>query len=406
MLSLMILVMGSGFLMTLVPIRAGLEGFSPEISGYLASAYFAGILIGAIQINKVIEGVGHIRAFAFFASTVSALTLLQGIFVFPWVWVAIRFLFGLSMAGIFITIESWLLVKSSVKMRGTALSIYMTVFYAAQSTGQLFLGFFDSSTLLPFCFIVILASLSVLPLAITKTKAPIVEEHSVLSPVKLFKISPLAVIAAFFSGLILGPIYGLLPVFAQEAGYSVIQISWLMGSVIFGGLCFQWPIGAISDRVDRRKVLLVAAILACLLSLFVSLIPQMVFPKFLFFSIFFGGFCFVIYPLSVSHGCDVVDAKDLVAATGAILLCYGVGSIIGPIVASFGMRLFGPEALFYYILVVTGTLSCITFYRMIVVPQVPAEEKLPYSNMPQTTPVASELDSRIEESLDTENDKK
>ena len=404
MLSLFILIVGNGFLMTLAPVRAGLEGFSPEISGYLAAAYFAGILIGALRINKIIEGVGHIRAFAFFASIISILTLLQGIFVYPVVWIAIRFLFGLSIAGIFITIESWLLVKSSAKMRGIALSIYMTVFYAAQSTGQLFLGVFDPRSLFPFCFIVILASLSVLPLAITKTKAPIVEEQSVLSPWKLFKISPLVVIAAVFSGLILGPIYGLLPIYAQELNYSTNQISWIMGSVIFGGLIFQWPIGMISDKIDRRKVLLFSSICASLLALVMVFFPHTTFYYFIAFITLFGGFCFVLYPLSVSHACDQVESKDIVATTGAVLLSYGVGSILGPILASYGMRLFGVNALFYFLFGIAGGLACITFFRIIIKVPIPQEEKLPYSNMPQTTPIASELDPRVEESLEKEKD--
>ncbi len=402
MISLFILILGSGFLMTLVPIRATLEGFSPEITGYLTAAYFAGILIGAVQINKVIEGVGHIRAFAFFASIFSILTLLQGIFVYSSVWILLRFLFGLSMAGIFITIESWLLVKSSIKMRGVALSIYMTVFYSAQSVSQLFLGMFDPMSLHPFCFIVILASLSVLPLTITKTKAPIVEEHSVLSPWKLFKISPFALISAVFSGLILGPIYGLLPIYAQELNYSISQISWIMGSVIFGGLVFQWPIGAISDRIDRRKVLLYSSICVSLLVLFVCIFPQMSFFNFLIFSMYFGGFCFVLYPLSVSHACDLVESKDIVATTGAILLSYGVGSIIGPILASYGMQLYGGIALFYFIFIAAAMLSLIAFFRVIAKVPVPEAEKLPYSNMPRTTPMASELDPRIEECLEKE----
>jgi len=402
MISLFILILGNGFLMTLVPLRADLEGFSSETMGYLAAAYFGGMLLGALKINKVIEGVGHVRAFAFFASVISILTLLQGLFVNPLFWIIARFLFGLCMAGIFVTIESWLLVQSSIKMRGIALSIYMTIFYAAQSASQLFLGIFDLHSLLPFCFIVILASLSVLPVTIIKTKAPIVHEHSILSPIKLFKLSPLALIAAIFSGLILGPIYGLLPIYAQTANYSTHQTSLVMGTIIFGGLAFQWPIGAFSDRTDRRKVLLFSSVLACLLALFVCLFPQMSFSLFLIFSTLLGGFCFVLYPLSVSHACDLVDSKELVAATGAVLFSYGIGSIIGPILASYSMKMFGGIALFYFLFINASLLAAITFIRIVAKTQVPPEEKLHYSNMPRSTPVAYELDPRIEESSDKE----
>lgn len=395
-----ILMVGNGFLLTLIPVRAGLEGFSPEIAGYLASAYFAGILIGAIQINKVIMGVGHIRAFAFFASIISALTLIQGMWVNEWGWIGLRFIYGLCTAGIFITIESWLLVKSTINMRGVALSVYMTVYYAAQSTGQLFLDFFDPKSLFPFCFAVILASIAVLPLSITKTKAPIVEEHSVMSLRKLLKVSPLAMIGALFAGLILGPIYGLLPVYAQNVDYSTSQIAWIMGAIIFGGLVFQWPIGAVSDKIDRRKVLCGAAIFTGGVALVIALMPRMEFLPFLILTTVLGGFCFVLYPLSISHACDQVEPHDIIAATGGILLAYGIGSIIGPIIASYGIRIIGDDAFFIFLAIVGFGLAAIAIARMLIADKVPLDEKVPYANVPQTTPMAFELDARTDESLE------
>lgn len=404
-LSLFIIILGNGYLLTLVPVRAKLEGFSQEMIGYIAAAYFTGILIGALKINKIIEGVGHIRAFAFFASAISCITLFQGIFVDPYIWIVFRFLFGLCIGGIFITIESWLLVKSSHEMRGVALSLYMTVFYASQSLSQLFLGLADPKTILPFVIVVVLTSLSVLPLALTKTQAPIIEEHGVSSPWKLLKLTPVAVVSAMFSGFILGPIYGILPIYAQDINYSVEQISWIMGIVIFGGLLFQWPIGTASDRIDRRKVLLFSSILCAALSFTICLYPQMSLYYFLAFIFVYGGFSFVIYPLSISHACDVVDAKDIVSATGAILLSYGVGSIIGPVVSAYSMRHFGPIGLFYFLFVVCVVLSLFILSRIIVKSPVPKEEKLHYSNMPRTTPLASELDPRTEEGKEKQESK-
>jgi MFS family permease len=287
-------------------------------------------------------------------------------------------------------------------MRGVALSIYMTVYYAAQSAGQLFLDFFDPKSLFPFCFAVILASIAVLPLSITKTKAPIIEEHSVMSFRKLLKVSPLAIIGALFAGLILGPIYGLLPTYAQNVDYSTSQIAWIMGAIIFGGLIFQWPIGTVSDKIDRRKVLCGAAIFTGGLTLIIALIPQMEFLPFLSLTTVLGGFCFTLYPLSISHACDQVESHNIIAATGGILLVYGIGSIIGPIFASYTMQIIGNKAFFIFLAIIGFGLAGIAFARILIGDKVPIDEKFPYANVPQTTPIAFELDARTDKPLENQ----
>lgn len=380
--SMFILMISNGFLLGFIPIRAGIEDFSPGVSGYLASAYFAGILIGAMQINKVIAGVGHIRAFAFFASLISILTLAQGLWVNEWAWMVLRFLYGLSIAGIFITIESWLLVQSSFKMRGVALSIYMTVYYAALSIGELLLGYLNLKSILPFCFAVMLTSFSVLSISITKTKEPIVKEHSFMSLKKLLKISPISLIGALVGGLVLGPAYGLLPVYLQNFQYTLIEISWIMSGMIFGGLLFQWPIGFLSDKFGRRKIFLGAAAFAGALSFFIALKSGMEFYFFLVTMIFFGGACFVFYPLSISYACDEVQPQDIVSTTGAVLLAYGIGSVLGPIISSYGMRLMGDNALFGFFSLISLGLAVLFLFRIFLSKKVPVEEKVPYTNVP------------------------
>jgi MFS family permease len=401
--SLFVIILGNNFLLTVVPLRMKLDGYSTEVVGYLTAAYFAGLMIGALLINRLLEGVGHIRAFAAFAAFFTVLSMLQGVFVHPAFWLVLRFFSGICMAGIFVTIESWLLVKSSVHMRGKALSIYMITTFAGQSLGQLFLDISDPSTIYPFCLGVILASVAIVPLALTKTRAPIIEEPSILNPLKLFKTSPLGTIGAFLSGCILGSVYGLLPLYTFNLDFTHSQIAAVMSITILGGLILQYPVGIISDRLDRRKVLFSLSLFTGICSLLMGLFPTQSFELFLVLAFIFGGFSFATYPVSVSHACDLIDSKDLVAATGGMLLFYGTGAIVGPILISYPMNYFGNSGFFHFITFISLVLTLFTLMRVIKKTPTAKEDKLPYSNMPRTTPMASELDPRAETSEEESN---
>ncbi len=207
--SLIILVLGNGLFMTYVTVRLKLAGYSSGIVGIITASYYAGILLGCVRAEKYISRIGHIRSFASFASLTAVIILLQGLFINSWYWGVLRFLSGFSMAGLFVTIESWLLVKSTTETRGKILSIYMTAFYAAQALGQFLLDVSDPLSLIPFVITAILTSLSIIPVSMTRTLAPSIEEPSFLSIFKLLKITPLGVTGCTLSGVLLGTIYGL-----------------------------------------------------------------------------------------------------------------------------------------------------------------------------------------------------
>ncbi|PIS01193.1 MAG: MFS transporter [Chlamydiae bacterium CG10_big_fil_rev_8_21_14_0_10_35_9] len=400
--SLIILVAGNGLFMTYVTVRLRLEDYSTLIIGIVSAAYYAGMFVGSLRSNRLIERIGHIRAFATFASLLAVLTLLQGFYISSWSWTILRFFNGITMAGLFITIESWLLVRSSVDSRGKILSLYMIALYAAQSGGQFLLNVSDPISWTPYILIAILTSLSVIPVSITRTTAPYSEEPSYLNVVQLFKISPLGVIGCFLSGIFLGCVYGLNPVYAQEIGLNIPGIALFMSLTIFGGLVLQWPLGSLSDYIDRRKVLLIAGLITAGLSIVIAWIGDL--HVILLYSLIFlfGGFSFTLYPICISHACDHLEPKDFVAATGGLLLSYGIGAILGPIIAPFSMKFFGPKGLFFFFAAISGALSIYTLYRLTKAPPIPVEEKLPYSNIPRTTPAVGELDPRSDEPKNNE----
>lgn len=404
-ISLIILVMGSGLFMTYVTVRLRLEGYSSATVGIVSATYYAGLLLGSFRAEKIIARIGHIRAFASFASITSVCVMFQGLFVSGWLWGILRFIGGACMGGLFVAIESWLLVKSIPETRGKVLSIYMAAFYGAMAGGQFLLNISDPISLIPFAITVILSSFSVVPVSMTRTMAPVIQEPSFLNIFKLTKMAPLGMIGCTLSGMILGTVYGLLPVYAEEIQMNVTEIARLMSVTIFGGLVLQWPLGIISDHLDRRKVILISSVVTVILAVIIAILNNFIPLLLLILSGLFGGFSFALYPLCISHACDSVDHKDIVAATGGLLLAYSLGAIIGPLIAPYSITILGPKGLFIFFAIIAVLLSIAALFRIFQKPPIPEEEKVPYTNMPRTTPLASELDPRSDEENKEENEK-
>ena len=390
------MLLGNGLFMTYVTVRLKIDNYSNAAIGFVSASFYAGVLAGSFYANRLIERIGHIRAFAGFASILSVVSLLQGFYISIWSWSLLRAVNGAMMAGLFITIESWLLVKSTPKIRGKVLAIYMTALYASQSLGQFLLNVSDPLSWVPYILIAILTCLSVIPVSLTKAAAPVTSEPSYLKFTKLLKISPLGVIGCFLSGIMLGAVYGLGPLYAQEIGLNLKDIALFMSIIIFGGLVLQWPIGHISDYIDRRKILLIVGLLTTATSILIAILDA--YNIYLLFGIvfLFGGFSFTLYPLCISHTCDHLEPKDFVAATGGLMIAYGLGAIIGPLIAPFSFRLFGAKGLFIYFAIIAGILAFYAFIRLFRLPPIPSEEKLPYANLPRTTQTVGELDPRSE----------
>lgn len=394
LLSLFIFMLSNGLFSTLLTVRMYQLGDSAIAIGMVTAAYYAGLLVGSLRIEQFIIRVGHIRAFAVFASTLGVTCLLQGIFVDPWFWIAMRFVGGFATAGLFIVIESWLLIMGNATIRGQVLALYMIALYAAQASGQFLLNLSDPSSLVPFIITGILCSLSVIPVAMTSVASPTFEQPSALNFRKLYRISPSGIFGAIASGLLLGAIYGLVPLFLTQNEYSVADIAFLMAMVIFGGMALQYPVGKLSDHFDRRQII----IILCLLIVMISAIIMFSVRQYLlllgaaFF--IFGGLTFTLYPVSISHACDSLDSKDITAATQGLMLSYSIGATVGPLLAPFFIKTIGPIGLFIYFSVVASGLGCLLVWRKFCKAAIPAAKHVEFVSMPQTTPVLSELDPR------------
>lgn len=395
--SLVIIMLGSGFYNTFISIKLHQAHTPNFLIGLVSSGYFAGLLVGSVRAEKLILRIGFIRAFATFASTFTALVMANGLYFSPYYYLILRFAHGFCVAGLFVVIESWLLIFSTRETRGKILSIYMSAIYTAQATAQIFLATLDLNSMLPFAIVVILASLSVVPVSMMRASYPTLTEHSYISAKKLLAICPFGFISCVCGGMILSAIYSLTPVFAQEIGLDIREVSSLMGLIILGGFLLQWPIGHLSDIFDRRKVMTFVSIATATICLTLAFAPILNHWAVFGLAAAFGGFAFTIYPLGITYTSDQIDAKHLVAATGMLLLAYSWGSVVGPIIASSAMTAFGPIGLFLYAMCVAGLLFAYGILRSMQKPPLPRNEQGEYVATPRTTPIASELDPRSEE---------
>jgi MFS family permease len=396
-LSLVIIMLGNGFFVTFVSLRLHELKVSSFLIGLISSAYFAGLLIGSVRAEKLILRIGFIRTFATFASFFTLLVMVNGLMNNSYVWLALRFFQGICIAGLFVVIESWLLMYSDRNTRGKVLSIYMSALYTAQAAAQFFLSFLPLESILPFACVVILSSLSVIPVSMMRASYPTMSEPSYISAKKLFMVSPFGFITCVLAGMILSSIYSLAPIFAQDMGFTIKQVASFMGFIILGGFLLQWPIGHLSDIFERRKVMILVCALTAVLSLVMTL--SFVWPIWMTFgiAIAFGGFSFTIYPLGITLTSDRIDSKHLIAATGMLLLAYSWGSIFGPMIASLSISLFGPIGLFIYTAVISGLLVAYGLTVAFKKPPVPVKEQGEYVAVPRTTPIANELDPRSDD---------
>jgi len=348
-ISLILLILGSGLFTTFISIRLELAGSGNEIIGLIASAFYAGLLLGSIRSPTWVSKLGHLRALVALCAANSAIILLHALWIDPIYWMVLRFMSGMIMGALFVVIESLFLLLSNSTTRSQSLSVYLFVFYAALSLGQLLLNVADPYSLLPYCLASSLSSLAILPIVIFTLPIPNYEYSKRFSIREIFSTSPRGFLGGTVSGIVLASIYGLGPVYGQELGLSVTDVATLMSVIIFGGLSLQWPLGKWADFFGRRKVLVLACFSAALIGAVIGSFHAVSWSTRLALLWLFGGFSFVLYPLSMAFTCEGIEEQKLVAATGGFVLAYGIGAIAGPLLAPIFMNWIGSNGLFYFL---------------------------------------------------------
>lgn len=372
---LAMIMIGNGLQGTLLGVRANIEGFSTMTIGVIMSLYYVGYLLGSIFVPRLIQGVGHIRVFAALASLASTTVLFHGIFSDPTVWGIVRIFTGFAYAGLYIVIESWLNQAATNENRGKIMALYLIVLYAGMTLGQFMLNIADPADVELFVMTSILVTLAVLPISLSSRPAPTFATPIRVSIKKLYDYSPLGIAGVLISGLASAALFSIGPVYAAEMGLSVSQLSTFMAAFIAGGVIFQAPIGWLSDRFDRRKVLIgVSALtgLFCFLAYAVSL--HSIYGVIAIMPLI-GGSALSIYGLSVSHTNDHLQPGQIIAASATLILLNGGISIIGPFMVTGSMSLFGVNSFFMYVGAVYLILTIFGLYRTRMAPPVPLEEQ-------------------------------
>ncbi|OUR78034.1 hypothetical protein A9Q83_08570 [Alphaproteobacteria bacterium 46_93_T64] len=383
LLGIGLMMLGNGLQGSLLGVRASLEGFPTAITGIVMSGYYVGFLIGSVVTPKILMNVGHVRVFAALASLASTAALIHAVLPDPYVWGVFRIVTGFCFAGLYIVSESWLNDTATNETRGGILSVYMMVTFGGIAGGQFLLTLSDPGGFELFIIVSVLVSLALVPTALTASPMPSMEEPEKLSLRELFKISPLGVVGMAVVGTIQGGFFSMAAVYGGMIGLSLIQISSFIGLSVVGGALMQYPIGFISDKVDRRKVIVITAILTTVASILVYQ-SESIENKLWFMgaATLFGGFCMPLYSLFIAHTNDYLKPGQMVAASSGLILVNGVGAVLGPIVVAALMSVFGSTAFFLCMAVASLGIAGFTMFRMTIREAIPVEDQIDFVAMP------------------------
>lgn len=351
LLSLVFLILGVGFFTTFVSVRLDLAGISSETIGLITAAFYAGVLLASIRAPSWIHRFGHLKVWIALCSGNALFTMLHFLWIDPIYWLFLRFFSGIFLGGFYVVIESWFLLLCPSSQRSLTLSIYIFVYYLATSTGQIFMNC-NPYSFTPYLLAGVLSALAIIPCVMRTFPVPKHAPIQGFSFIAMIRACVKGFFGGFVSGMILACVYGLAPLFGQKIGLTIPQIGWMMSVIIFGGLVFQIPLGKWADAWSRRRVMMIACFASALLSALVPLLEESRLTQLLFLGLF-GGFSFALYPLSMSYTCEKMPEHQIVAVAGGFNVTYGVGAIVGPLLAPLFMDGMGPNGLFYFIAIIS-----------------------------------------------------
>lgn len=359
---MLMLQLGNGLQGTLLGVRGGIEGFAASEMSWVMSAYFIGFLGGSQAAPEMIRRVGHVRVFAALGSLVSACLILFPAFPNLIFWFALRVLIGFSFSGIYVVAESWLNNSATNETRGKTLSVYMIVQMIGIVAAQMVLNFADPAGFLLFIFVSVLVSLSFAPILLSASPVPMFQAAKRMKLRQVFNASPTGFVGMFLIGTIFSALFGMAAIYGVAKELSVAKISVFVAAIYMGGMLLQYPIGWMSDRMDRRK-LIIALTVGCsaivlLGTLIVDYFPVMVA---LFFII--GGIANPLYSLLIAYTNDYLDQDDMAAASGGLLFINGLGASIGPVIIGWLMVQFGPDSYLVFVAFLMALIAAYSLYR-------------------------------------------
>ncbi len=345
---ILLLVLGNGLQATLLGVRGALIGFDTATLSIVLATYYVGYLSGCIITPKLIKNVGHIRVYAAFASCASAVALIYTLSDSPIAWAILRGLNGFSFAAIFIISESWLNATSTKKNRGQVLSIYMVTVFIALTGAQLLLNVADPTGYQLFVLNSVVLSLAIIPLSLSKRPQPKYEAPKSVSISHLIKLAPLGILGCFVAGMTSTTFLVIAPIYGVNSGMTPKDVSFFMAMLVISGMLLQYPVGWLSDKIDRRKVLAIILFGICLAGTAAGMLTMHNVTYFDYLAItLMSGLMLTIYSVSATHVNDRLNEEEIVQASATLILINGTGALIGPIIVGSAMSLFGQTTFFF-----------------------------------------------------------
>lgn len=372
--------MGNGLQGTLLPVRASIEDFSALDIGVMGSAYFIGFALGCFYGGHMVGRVGHIRTFTAMAAIASAAVLAHSIIVLPLLWWCLRAITGMCFAVLYLVIESWLNEKATNENRGFIFSIYTFINLTVVTIGQLMLTLDDPIDFTLFALASILVSIAAVPVAMTTTSPPKPVQAVKVRFAHLYRLSPVGMIGCLGVGLANGAFWSLAPIYAETDAHDVTNVAIFMSITVIAGAIGQIPFGRMSDRMDRRLVMLVSCVGAAIAALGLVMVD----PSWPYLDILvtfmFGLFAFPLYTLCVAHTNDHIEPSGYVESASGLLMVYAVGAIFGSLIASGVMQIVGDAGLFLFTMTVHSAIAIFILYRIRQRVAPPLEEHIPFKD--------------------------
>lgn len=390
LLGIVFIMLGNGMHFTLIGLRGGIEGFSATELAIVTSGYFLGFLSGARITPLMIQRVGHVRVFAALGSFMSAGLIAFPLVTDPIAWTVLRLLVGFCMSGVYVTAESWLNDSTTNETRGSVLAAYMIAQTLGIIGAQGLLTLGDAGTATLFIGASILVSVSFGPILLSATPVPAAKVAKPMSLRRLFTGSPLGTVGIFLLGSVYATQSGMAAVFGTNIGLSSDSVALLVAMLFGGALLLQYPIGWLSDRMDRRKLIFGAAVLGGISCGLGWMAGGNLW--FLMAAAFFaGGVTTPLYALFLAYTNDFLTAEEMPAASGGLVFTFGLGAIAGPLLAGWAMGQFDPSAFWLVLGATFATIALYALYRMTQRAVAPAEETESYLGvLPTASPVAVE----------------
>ena len=381
-ISVFLLLTGNGLNTTLIPLRAKLEGFDPLIIGLFGAAYFGGMLSGTMMAAKIVQYAGYIRAYAAFVALALTATLGFSLVVDPVLWLCFRATLGFCFAGLYAIIEAWLNSRSTNANRGSIYGLYQNITFAATAAGQGLLFLADAHDNRLFSIAAVMIALATVPLVLTRSEPPEPPRAVTLAIRYLFTVSPIGAMGALAAGLSNGAYWTLAPVYALGIGLKPDTVPWFTSAVVFGSIIGVYPLAILSDRIDRRLMLIGTTFVCLLFDVCLCFFTGARGGLLTFFAVGLGATTMTIYTLAVSQANDRSDPQKAIIVSSGMLFLYCIGAIISPTLAADVMSVYGAGALFGQNALIHGCYVAFVVWRVWRYPTLSAAPHEPIKTQP------------------------